>query len=216
MNRKFVLFDFDGVIADTENSNAAYLQKALSVYGIKLTAEDRKKLIGTKNKEYVSQLLSRSPIPVTQEELKETRIKMGNTYENGDICEEKGIRKLIDMIRKRGMKTALVSSTSAKLIITALNRLQMMDMFDVIVCGDMYKEPKPNPEGYKRAMDYLKASPEECVVVEDSQVGILAGKQAGAYVIAYKGGSIEQDVGQADYVIRSFESIDILPDNENI
>ena len=89
----------------------------------------------------------------------------------------------------------------------------MMDMFDVIVCGDMCAAAKPNPEGYKKAMEYLGASPEECVVVEDSKAGILAGKQAGAYVIAYTGGSIENDVREADCQIKSFINIEEIIKN---
>lgn len=50
METEFVLFDFDGVIANTEESNAAYLEKALSAFGIQLTDDDRKALIGTNDK----------------------------------------------------------------------------------------------------------------------------------------------------------------------
>ena len=213
MSRKFALFDFDGVIADTENSNAAYLQKALSYWAIKLTEEDKRALIGTKDGEYINRVLSRASCPISQEDLRERRSEVGNTYENGKLCAECGIKKLIDYLREQGIKTALVSSTSAKLIITALNRLKMMDMFDVIVCGDMCAAAKPNPEGYKKAMEYLGANPEECGVVEDSKAGILAGKQAGAYVIAYTGGSIEHDVREADCQIKSFINIEEIIKN---
>lgn len=213
MNRKFALFDFDGVIADTENSNAIYLQKALSFWGIKLTEEDKRALIGTKDGEYIKRVLSRGSSPISQEDLRQRRFEVGNTYENGKLCAEHGIKNLIDYLRAHGIKTALVSSTSAKLIIIALNRLKMMDMFDVIVCGDMCTAAKPNPEGYKKAMEYLGANPKECVVVEDSKVGILAGKQAGAFVIAYTGGSIEHDVREADCQIKSFINIEEIINN---
>lgn len=213
MNKKFVLFDFDGVIADTEKSNAAYLQKALAFYGIDLTEEDKKALIGTKDGEHIKRLLSRAPVHVSQEELRQKRKEIGNTYENGELSAEAGIKKLLAQLREQRIKTAIVSSTSAKLIITALNRLHMMDMFDVIVCGDMCREAKPSPEGYKKAMGYLNASPEECVIIEDSKVGILAGKRAGAYVMAYIGGSMEQDVRQADYKIKSFNNVEDIMSN---
>ena len=60
METEFVLFDFDGVIANTEESNAAYLEKALSAFGIQLTDDDRKALIGTNDKTRIESLLSRS------------------------------------------------------------------------------------------------------------------------------------------------------------
>ncbi len=213
MNRRFALFDFDGVIADTENSNVVFLQKALSFWSIELTDEDKRLLIGTRDGAQINRVLSRASCPVSQEDLRKKRSEIGNTYENGELCAERGIKKLIEYLRKQEIRTALVSSTSAKLIITALNRLGMMDMFDVIVCGDMCNEAKPNPEGYKKAMEYLGAKPEESVVFEDSKVGILAGKQAGAYVVAYTGGSIEQDTREADSQIKSFMNIKEIIDN---
>ena len=88
----------------------------------------------------------------------------------------------------------------------------MTDLFDVILCGDMYSAAKPEPEGYLTAMRYLNARPEESIVVEDSENGILAGKRSGAYVMAYTGSAVKQDVSQADCEIASFEPVEQLAD----
>lgn len=85
METEFVLFDFDGVIANTEESNAAYLEKALSAFGIQLTDDDRKALIGTNDKTRIESLLSRSLVKVTAEDLAGKRRQVGNTYENSCI-----------------------------------------------------------------------------------------------------------------------------------
>ena len=77
-----VCADFDGVIANTEESNAAYLEKALSAFGIQLTDDERKALIGTNDKARIESLLSRSLVKVTAEDLAGKRRQVGNTYEN--------------------------------------------------------------------------------------------------------------------------------------
>lgn len=97
------------------------------------------------------------------------------------------------------------SSTATHLIIMGLNRMQMTDLFDVIVCGDMCAERKPDPECYLKAMGLLGAVPQECLVFEDSSVGIHAAKQAGIEVAAFTGSGNGQDVSEADYVVSSYE-----------
>ena len=123
MGTEFVLFDFDGVIANTEESNAAYLEKALSAFGIQLTDDERKALIGTNDKARIESLLSRSLVKVTAEDLAGKRRQVGNTYENSCIRPMPGVVSLIQEIRGRGMKTGLVTSTSTRLIMIALNRM---------------------------------------------------------------------------------------------
>ena len=207
-----VLFDFDGVIADTEVSNFEYYRKAFYYFGVELTDEDIHRLIGTVVPQYEKVLLDRAPRPVTHEELAKKKAEIGNTYENGELYPAAGVKELITELRKRGIRTALVSSTFTKLIVTALNRMGMTDLFDVILCGDMYSAAKPDPEGYLTAMRYLNARPEECIVVEDSPNGILAGKRSGAYVMAYTGSAVKQDVSRADCEIASFEPAEQLAD----
>ena len=118
MGTEFVLFDFDGVIANTEESNAAYLEKALSAFGIQLTDDERKALIGTNDKARIESLLSRSLVKVTAEDLAGKRRQVGNTYENSCIRPMPGVVSLIQEIRGRGMKTGLVTSTSTRLIMS--------------------------------------------------------------------------------------------------
>lgn len=209
---KCVLFDFDGVIADTEVSNFEYYRKAFHYFGVELTDGDIQRLIGTVVPQYEKVLLDRAPRPVTHEELAKKKAEIGNTYENGELYPAAGVKELIAELRRRGIRTALVSSTFTKLIVTALNRLGMTDLFDVILCGDMYSAAKPDPEGYLTAMRYLNVRPEECIVVEDSPNGILSGRRSGAYVMAYTGSAVKLNVSQADCEIASFEPAGQLAD----
>lgn len=212
MEARYVLFDFDGVIADTEESNVKYLGKALAVFGVVITPEEQAHLVGMNDPRILEKMLRRARPPVTLEQLLEERKRQGNTYEDDpDLAPTPGVIKFLHRLRAAGKGIALVSSTSARLILAALNRLGLTGFFDVIICGDMVSEKKPSPECYRKAMALLRARPEECVIVEDSPVGIRAGKAAGAVVAACRCGRLRQDTSQADFEFESFEECMRLP-----
>lgn len=212
MEARYVLFDFDGVIADTEESNVKYLGKALAVFGVVITPEEQAQLVGMNDPRILEKMLRRARPPVTLEQLLEERQRQGNTYEDDpDLAPTPGVIEFLHRLRAAGKRIALVSSTSARLILAALNRLGLTGFFDVIICGDMVSEKKPSPECYRKAMALLRARPEECVIVEDSPVGIRAGKAAGAVVAACRCGRLRQDTSQADFEFESFEECMRLP-----
>lgn len=212
MEARYVLFDFDGVIADTEESNVKYLGKALAVFGVVITPEEQAQLVGMNDPRILEKMLRRARPPVTLEQLLEERKRQGNTYEDDpDLAPTPGVIEFLHRLRAAGKGIALVSSTSARLILAALNRLGLTGFFDVIICGDMVSEKKPSPECYRKAMALLRARPEECVIVEDSPVGIRAGKAAGAVVAACRCGRLRQDTSQADFEFESFEECMRLP-----
>lgn len=204
MDKKYILFDFDGVIANTEESNAKYLRQALACFDIILTDEERSNLIGKNDPSLIAGLLSKSSKKVTLEEFTNKRRQIGNTYENSCMEPMPGLVSFIKEYRCKGIKTGIVTSTTTRLIIIALNRMNMISLFDVIICGDMCTKSKPDPQGYLKAMNILGARPEECIVFEDSPVGIQAAKSAGAFVAAYCGSGIKQDISGADISVDSF------------
>ena len=212
MELRCVLFDFDGVVADTEPSNNRYLEQALAVFGLKLNDEQRLALIGVNGLDFIRPLLASAEPPVSDEAYLAVRQKQGNTYENSpDLKAQPGLRDFLGLLRGAGIKTGLVSSTSSRLILAALNRLGLADQFDAILCGDMVRRKKPDPEGYRRAMELLQVPPECCVVIEDSPVGIRAGLGAGAWVVGYEGASVPQDTGLAQDRLKSFFDCPNLP-----
>lgn len=208
---RFVLFDFDGVIADTEQSNAAYLQRALSHYGVSLTDAERKSLLGINDPLRLEQFLRRAECAVTLDAFRAYRKTLGNTYENGKLELMPGILPVLKELRQRGIGTALVSSTSSYLIEAALCRLGLTSYFDVVICGDRVQNRKPDPEPYRNAMQLLNACPQECLVIEDSPVGIRAGKAAGAWVVGFRGSEIRQDTSQADFQLDTFYDFFNIP-----
>jgi len=78
---------------------------------------------------------------------------------------------------------------------------------DAIVCGDMVEKTKPSPEGYLKAARYLQVEPGDCVIIEDSPIGIQAAKNAGITVIGYKGSEHTQDTSLADVQVASYDEL---------
>ncbi len=117
-----------------------------------------KGFIGVNSREKILRYLSRSKENVSWEMYQKRRKEMGNTYENDAIRPMPGLQELFQWMKERNLKAGLVTSTSAKYIITALNRIKMTDYFSVIVCGDMCeKKRKPYPDGYLKAIQLLQA-----------------------------------------------------------
>jgi HAD superfamily hydrolase (TIGR01509 family) len=100
-----------------------------------------------------------------------------------DLEWKPGARELLLAVQQAGIAAALVTSTHRRLTEIALDTIGR-GFFAATVCGDEVSRPKPNPEPYLRAAELLKVEPRECVVVEDSPLGVRAAEAAGCAVLA--------------------------------
>ena len=94
-----------------------------------------------------------------------------------------GLRQIIDRFCD-GLRLAVATSSPRKFTDVLLPALGVADVFEVVQTGDDVTHGKPAPEIYLKCMGRLGVAPDQCAVLEDSPAGALAGKQAGAYVIA--------------------------------
>ena len=81
------------------------------------------------------------------------------------------------------------------------------NIFEVIVTGEMVNRGKPNPEPYLKAVDELKVTKEDCVVVENAPAGITSAKSAGLTCIAVQTSLSEEYLQDADKVFKDIESV---------
>lgn len=204
-----VLFDFDGTLCNTEVENIRLVQGVLHQMGADVSLEELEVLTGGEDRVTVPPILERHHIAGTIEEYERLRDGCYRTYAEAELVLEPGALELIDGLRARGVKTALVSMTVARCILTGVARLGILDRFDAVVCGDMVERRKPAPDPYLRAAELLGMDPMRCMAVEDSPTGIASARAAGCYVVAYTGCDIVQDVSAADEVINSFVGFDL-------
>ncbi|HEV2722125.1 MAG TPA: HAD-IA family hydrolase [Thermoanaerobaculia bacterium] len=115
------------------------------------------------------------------------------------------VADVVRALRERGLRLAIASSAVGGEIDAILRRLGIRDAFELIVDGAQVTRAKPDPEAYLVAARQLGVPPERCIVFEDSHVGVVAAKRAGAYCIAVRNphAHFAQDLSAADEVLES-------------
>lgn len=122
-----------------------------------------------------------------------------------DLVLMAGVRDLISALRERGLTLAITSSAVGSSIEMILERLGLRESFPLIVDGSEVVHGKPDPEAYLLTARKLGLAPEQCLVFEDSQVGVEAAKRAGMFCVAVRNphAQIRQDLSAADLVVGS-------------
>ena len=120
-----------------------------------------------------------------------------------------GVREMIHALRERGIPLAITTSAQRDAIELILERMQLRDAFDLIVDGSEVQHGKPHPEGYLITARKLGVAAHDCIVFEDSALGVLAAKRAGMYCIAVRNprAAVWQDLSAADVVVDSMRSL---------
>lgn len=206
---KYVIFDMDGVLLDSETGAFRTLQESLRQIGIEESLESLlETYVGKTSRRIVEELLEKHHSSVTPDEFMKLHHARGSYYAVSDeVKPMEGLEEFLIFLRDRKVRMAVVSSTSSRNVLTALNRMRLLKYFDAVVCSDALAESKPSPEGYLKAVHYLNADRSECIVIEDSPVGIQAGKNAGIYVVGYKGATHKQDTSKADLEVYTYEEL---------
>jgi len=198
-----VIFDLDGVIIDSEPLQKKAFDLTLEPFNIKISDCEFSKLIGIKTYENFVYLSSKYKLPFTP--LKLTKIKNRN-YLNILIKEAKpreGVVELINYLYKK-CKLAIASGSIRKDVMTTLKVLGLKKYFKVILTGDDIIESKPSPEIFLKTAKKLKIAPENCLVIEDSEAGVLAAKNVNMFVIAAPTNStLSHNFKSADIVVKN-------------
>ena len=199
-----LLFDFDGLIVDTETPSFASWQEVYREHGQELPLERWAAVIGTiggfEPLDYLEELHG----PVDRQAVNERR----REHELGLVEIENlrpGVLDYLEEANRLGIKTAIVSSSSRSWVDRHLIRLERAEHFDEIVTADLDQErAKPRPTLYLEALERLGVSADEAIAFEDSPNGVKAAKAAGIYTVAVPNGvTISLGLGEADLVLDS-------------
>ena len=209
------LFDFDGLILDTELASRAGWELLYRDHGHELPTDLWATLVGTTHAPWdpMSHLEELVGEPLDHEALNERR----SAHEIELIEAEElrpGIEEYLAAARRRGLKRAVVSSSSQRWVDTHLHRLEEAVGWDAICTADGDpNRAKPAPTLYLEALELLDVTPGEAVAFEDSPNGVLAAKAAGVFCVAIPN-DVTRDLGLgeagADLVLNSLA--DLPPD----
>lgn len=180
-----ILFDFDGLILDTETPIFQAWKKKFREYGKELRLEDWAEILGKSNDELgpLENFFNELPDP---EEHKRIQAEVSRE-ERILVLEQQPLEGTVELLKKAhqaGLKLGIVSSSDQDWVHGHLERLGLLDYFDHTSCADEVEKAKPDPSLYLLGLQKMKAAPESVVVLEDSPNGVLAAKRAGLYCIA--------------------------------
>ncbi|MFW6456928.1 MAG: beta-phosphoglucomutase, partial [Planctomycetota bacterium] len=179
---KAVIFDLDGVLVSTDEYHYKSWQQLADEEGIPFDREFGERFRGVCRMECLTMLLRRTTKDYTEEERQRLAERKNNYYRDmiSHLSSEHmlpGSREMIHELRERGIKIGLASgSQNAPFIV---ERIDIGNELDAMVCGLDIDNSKPHPEIFLRAADELGIAPEYCLVVEDAQSGVEAARRAG-------------------------------------
>ena len=207
------LFDFDGLILDTETASRAGWEWLYREHGHELPPEKWALMIGTVDGwDPWGHLEELAGEPLEREALNERRYAHELTLIEAEQLRP-GISEYIAAAERHGLKRAIVSSASRRWIDMHLERLEREVGWDAIVTADHHAErAKPRPTLYLEALELLGVSADEAVAFEDSPNGARAAKNAGIYVVGIPN-AVTRELGlddTADVVVDSL--VDLPPD----
>jgi HAD superfamily hydrolase (TIGR01509 family) len=118
-----------------------------------------------------------------------------------------GVARVIKELHDAGLRLAIASSAVRASIEEVLRRFDLRDKFELIVDGSEVRRGKPDPEAFLVTAARLGVAPAQCIVFEDSAVGVQAAKAAGMYCVAVRNphAQVLQNLDAADLVLDSFE-----------
>jgi HAD superfamily hydrolase (TIGR01509 family) len=209
-SKKTFLWDMDGVIADSYSFHFAAWQEMFATRGIKFTKEDFTKLFGARHDYIIGSVVGKD-LPE-----RDVQIMVGEKEENfrrratGNIKPFPGAVRLLNAMKKGNFKLGLVSSAPKENIDLVLSELNLEGIFDCTVFGQEVSESKPSPQIYLLAARKLEVTPSDCVVIEDSPLGVKAAKTAGMKCLAITNTHLRQELEEADKVVDSLESVDLI------
>jgi HAD superfamily hydrolase (TIGR01509 family) len=202
-----VIFDMDGVLADSEPLYLAGINQVLEAYGVELTPAENEETIGTTVEVTWSKVIERFSLP--PEAFEECVRRYDHAMET--LLREPqeplpGVRPLLAELRRRGTPYALASSAWPNWIASLLEATSLDGSFDVIVSRTMVENGKPAPDIFLYAAERLGVAPERCIVLEDTPTGIAAAKAAGMYAVQMRAASTAfPPLPEADLVLESLE-----------
>ena len=175
-----IMFDLDGTLFYTKKANALAYIKALKEEGFDVSEEDYNGVFGLRSDEFLPKIAK----GITRQQIKRVRERKVYFYgTNLDMI--KPNKTLLDFLKSlsKQYQTALVTTASKKSVDMILEHFNLTDEFDVIIYGEDAKISKPDPESYLLAMKKCNIKPQDCLVFEDSEVGVKAALASGANVI---------------------------------
>jgi len=216
---KYVIFDKDGTLLDTEKLFKKAWIRASADWGLSDPESLYPQLVGRAEALIVDILKNTYGGNRDYWPFFEHRNVYLREYINEEIPLKSGCIEILDFLKCNGIKMALATSTRREMAHSNLKRVGIFDYFDAIVTGDMIENGKPNPDIFLLAGKLIGADPSQTIVCEDSYTGIIGADRAGMKPVMV----IDQleptpEIEQLAYAIGNslFDVIELIKKENNI
>lgn len=196
-----VIFDMDGVLVDSEAMYQYLLIDFFKKQGQQLTVHQANAFVGCSDSFFYQHMGELWEPQLNEEEMRtlyHTRFK-GMDIDYATLLNPH-VRYILPQMKDHGLQVAIASSSAKDSIVKMMDSNRISSYFDQVVSGFDVPFSKPDPAIYLETLRRLGVSKEQCIVIEDSMVGIEAAKRAGLYVIAKREYRFEVDQSKADFI----------------
>jgi HAD superfamily hydrolase (TIGR01509 family) len=205
-----LIFDFDGLILDTETPEFHAWQEIYRLHDTELAIEDWLPCIGTGSvfdpHSHLETLIGSS---LDRQEVGSAR-KLCNERLLARETLRPGVLSTLQAARAANLRIGLASSSSRAWVEPHLLRLGIAEFFETLQTGDLVEEVKPHPELYRRALAALQVDASEAIALEDSLNGLRSARSAGIFTVVIPNAMTRNlDLREADMLLESMEELDL-------
>ena len=205
-----VIFDLDGVLADSEPWWNEIDAKLLAQYGVRYRGEYHRNVLGVSYRLAVEFFKKAFGLSASTDELIQRRGEIATEFFANRVGLFPPAKEVLQELRRMNLRLAVATSSVSASARPFLDRHQLTAFFDVIVTGDEIEHGKPHPDIYLRAAAKLNVAADACLVIEDALAGIAAAKAAKMCVAAIPDRRFvdsHEYEKEADYLLGSLSEI---------
>jgi len=214
-----VIFDFDGVITDSEILHLRAFNQSLAPYGIEITKNDYyTTYLGFNDNDCYRLLIEKGLLKTDKQQVASLIEQKKHIFEQLAQTEGKmieGVRDFLTMLEENNIPMAICSGSLLTEVEMVLDEARLRHLFEVIVSGEQVKKGKPNPEGFLLSLQRLNENREnpitanQCIVIEDSHWGLEAAKAAGMHTIAVTNSYDAEQLSLAEKIVARLSELSI-------
>jgi len=205
-----LLFDMNGVVVDDMRFHELAWMALAARHGRTVTADEfRREMSGRRNRDNLRRIFGDS---LSDAEARALQLEKERAYRDSygpHRAPLGGLVALLDAAREAGLRTAVATSAPRENIDFVLDGLDLRERFDVVVGEAEVTRAKPDPEIYLTAASRIGTRPAECVVFEDSLVGVASARAAGMPVVGVTTTQTAEDLHDCALVIADFRGLTI-------
>lgn len=202
-----IIFDFDGVIVNSERVKFERLKQMLVKRRLTLKESDFPQMVGKKTGAFLKERFGKQLSANEIREIEQVRRKDQLLHLKEYMRPIRGAVYFVRDMKKKNIRICLATGTSRSIVQKTLKQLKLNTAFDEIVTGEEFASSKPNPEVDNLARKKLNVARKDVLVIEDSPAGVSAAKRAGLRCFAITTTQTRTQLAEADLIVTSFNEL---------